>query len=1082
MAIMHVRQEGGCLRMHLSHLAIPCVGHVASEVATFKWGNKRLWECILPVGCYNRSHAHRCIRSTQTDATWEVQSTVHKHSCNFIRQPTQRVLMDVVMSDVDHEGAQSALSIEVRDGLIYVLDQQLLDTEIQRSSLLKELLNSNGSTSVPLSIELFTRWRKYVHAELEQQSDPENTSQDVQKLNDITLLEKASLLEAADVLIDVKTVAAAAKAIAHHLTIDDAVLPLLDAFTPARTVQVLKAAPLTITRLLRLPSALHHLIIEAQIESANLCINDEVFPVHCRPPPGLCALTFLTSLSLPNTQAAACDAALLAPALGPLTALVHLDLHDCGITHARAPMLAGAIAGLVSIQHLDLSSNMLLRSGVEALLPSLEGLTNITHLSLAANTIIEARACISKLLCVLPQLKSLELTNNTALRPDKAAEAEARRSDVSAESRVESFPQLPPLQDLLVSSQALDIVDVAGFVVPLLHGVASTITRLHLSDNSLTNAVDLLCSAMQHMPHLRDLDVRGCGFSTADVRAMLESLVAAHASLGQTDAVDEEDDIVPVLERLSIGEVDQRPADYMDDTIAMACLLSRCTALCHLDIGCVDMPLHPDTLAIQNLTALTGLDMSQNLMHVEFAESLTALSGLLSWNASAMLEAAPGPSHMAALQLFTALTLLDLSENSMDDPAALAPALRELTALRSLNLAENDLLQRGSPLPAALEGLQQMQTLMLSGNPVDAVIAATLAESLAKLTGLSALMLEEMCEDGEATRALGMCLPALAGLSALLLSENKLPGSAQPLLAHVLCGMSCLQHLQLQGVGLKARSLELLANTLPQLPRLAVLGIGGNTLSPSSADAIGKAAAESDLLTELDLSSSHLGHKGLMALAPHIANFKVLQVLDLGDIGVRENKPIQGQAWAAVLAALALLPGLRELDLGSNVFTRSLVLQHIAPLVSLLTALQALYIEDCGMNAETVAAWVAATASLTGLNTLSIGGNSQPANVGDLVAQLPLLEDLSLRESGLSDNDLIVLCGGLSKLAGLRMLTLSINDLTETAVSKAAEQLPRVLIEFEPDDDMVSVDDEDDSDDDDSDLNEHSDSESSIDA
>lgn len=903
-------------------------------------------------------------------------------------------------------------------------------------------------------------------------------------------------MQAADVLIDDTTVSAAAKAIAHSLTDDDEVLvcfnmqhphkwrmdqvvhvapftsplylqALLESFTPTRTMQVLRSAPVTLSRMLRaLPPALHPLIIESQIESASLLIDTELLPPFCRPPPGLSTLTFLTSLSLPSTDAAACDPVLLAAALEPLTTLVHLNLKDTSLTAANAPILASAISGLTGLQHLDVSSNMILRSGVEAMIPSLGMLTNMTFLSLATNCIMRARAAILSILGTLKNLKILDLSSNSALRRDKSSEVAERQRNNMPEP--DSFGPLPPLQELLLDSEGLDSIDVASCVAPLLQRVAPTLTRLHLSDNSIMFAAEALCSAMAIMPHLCDLDVRGCGFTVADVLSMLENLAAARASEVSEGIADE--NAALRLQSLSFGELDPRPSDSEADmALRMGRVFSRCTALQHLDITCLDIALHPDILPIQHLIGLTGLDISQNTLTGEFAESLTALQQLVCLRA-AMVDGAHGAGFMAALALFTALTELDLSENGIEDYASLSVALRELTALQKLDLGTNNLLASGTDLPAALEGLSSLQSLSLTCNDVVEATAAQLARSLATLTGLTEMVLDTMCQKEGAARALGACLPSLTGLVSLALDENKLPESAQPLVASIVQRMRCLRELDLAGMGFKGRHMELVAKTIADLPRLSVLSVGGNSLPAAAASALGKAVAELDLLRELDLQGSSLGHRGLTALAPWIGQLKVLQAVNLGEIGTHEDKPIPGHGWSAVCAALATLPGLRELELKGNMFTRTVVVSYIAPHLSQMTALQVLDVGDCSMNANTITAWMDAIAPLTGLNSLDIAGNTLPAKIGEMIARLPLLEDVSLRDCGLSDNDLHVLCDGLSLLDGLRMVTLSMNDVSHEAVSNAADVLPHAVIEFEQDfsdHDVVSVDE---SDNDDSDA------------
>lgn len=862
--------------------------------------------------------------------------------------------------------------------------------------------------------------------------------------------------------------------------------PLLDSFTTARTLQVLRAAPISVVRLLRsLPAAYHPLIIEAQVYSACLSLKCELLPVCCRPAPGLSALTFLTSLSLPHTDAAACLPELFAAALEPLTSLVHLNLHDSGITASSVPAFAGAIKCLTALKHVDLSSNVLLRSGVDALIPALKHLTNISLLHLSRNSIIAARSSVQQILSILPLLKSLDISHNSALYPDSdedrvtsvphpgdSLEQQERLRLQAAHSRAVQFSTVPSLEELLLVNAGLENSDFVSFVAPLLMSAAPSLTCLNLSENGLTAmAAPYICDPMNRMACLRELHLSSCAFTAADVCMMLEALQNARAAL----LSDDEDHQVagPMLEHLNVA--------YMDTHLmvdADAVIIGRCKALRSLDISCIEMPVQSmDVVQIQELTALTALDISSSLLYAEFAEQIRSLTSLLSLKASSACEEMPASEFLQSLALLTALTDLDLSDNNLEDSAGLAHALRGLTDMKHLDLAHNDLLQPKSQLPAALAVLSSLRMLALSGNAVDAECASELALAVNQLTDLTALMLDEMSRGPDATLALGAALQTLTGLSALDLTANELTKSSQPMLTSMLRRMPHLQELELAGIGLDSNGVQLVANAVADLPRLSVLVLNSNAIPASIAAAAGKAFQRMERLRNLDVSSSRLGHKGLTLLSRGIRECTSLQTINLGDIGTIEDRPIQGAGWEAVLAALAALPGLRDLVLGDNVFTRTLVSESIKPIISRMTALQALNIENCEGNTEIVAAWIDAIAPLTGLNELAIGGNTLPANVGSLLSEFCLLEDLSLSDSGLSDNDLHVLSRELVALSGLRMLTLSLNDLSEAAVASAAEVLPRVIIEFEQDDDdeAVSMDD-DETDDDISDDEDGSDS------
>lgn len=96
------------------------------------------------------------------------------------------------------------LGIEVKEGRIFVDGDQLLDDEVQRSKLLKNMLNSQGLTSVPLSASLFKRWRQHVSKDMEKQpaDAASNAVEENTSLSNCTLDDRVAVLEVREVAND----------------------------------------------------------------------------------------------------------------------------------------------------------------------------------------------------------------------------------------------------------------------------------------------------------------------------------------------------------------------------------------------------------------------------------------------------------------------------------------------------------------------------------------------------------------------------------------------------------------------------------------------------------------------------------------------------------------------------------------------------------------------------------------------------------------------------------------------------------------------------------------------------------------
>lgn len=457
-------------------------------------------------------------------------------------------------------------------------------------------------------------------------------------------------------------------------------------------------------------------------------------------------------------------------------------------------------------------------------------------------------------------------------------------------------------------------------------------------------------------------DLSSCALSCNEIAEILSAIpdqTQPEVATGKQDSSTSAQP-APLLESLAVREMDPIQMDPDEDVDALPAALQRFVLLKTLDISSMELPAHAmDALPIGSLAALTSLDVSANsvLQQSPLGTRLSCLTALQCLNVNSLfLPDDVLSAFAAALSSLTALSVLDLGNNSITSgPAcsALAKVLATLPSLQSLDLSDNDVLDTDSAVVAALPRMSNLRELSLQQNELHDDTVAPLACALAQLTLLDDLSIAAICAavgpDTVIPPALRLCsaLTSLTNLTSLCISSNSFHGPDASALASILMPLSKLSHLEMSMVELPATHMGCTASTLAKMSSLTSLDLSSNRLGSDGADALAPHLAQMTWLRDLDLSSSVLSPAGLHVIGNSLKALTALRSVRLDDVVASRSAP---EAWGQVFAALACIAGLRELELRYNRFPSSCIAEHIAPHMSGLTSLESLDFQDCGMS------------------------------------------------------------------------------------------------------------------------------------
>ncbi|MBW4659338.1 MAG: leucine-rich repeat domain-containing protein [Drouetiella hepatica Uher 2000/2452] len=330
-------------------------------------------------------------------------------------------------------------------------------------------------------------------------------------------------------------------------------------------------------------------------------------------------------------------------------------------------------------------------------------------------------------------------------------------------------------------------------------------------------------------------------------------------------------------------------------------------------------------------------------------------------------------------------------------------------------------------LPQALEALENLKTLRLSGNPLRVIPEVILGlrqleylnltsvglleipDSIAQLTNLTQLRLHS-----NQISTIPDSIAQLTNLTQLRLHSNQISTIPE----------SIAQLTNLTTLDLSSNQISTIPESIAQLTNLTELYLHSNQIST-----IPESIAQLTNLTELYLSSNQITAipdsiaqlTNLTQLRLHINQISIIpesiaQLTNLTELSLRSNQI------TAIPDSIAQLTNLTELSLRSNQITA--IPDSIAQLTN-LTQLR--------LNSNQISVIPESIAQLTNLTELYLNSNQITA-IPDSIAQLTNLTELSLRS-----NQITAIPDSIAQLTNLMMLDLEKNQVTQ--IPKAVSQL-----------------------------------------
>ena len=312
------------------------------------------------------------------------------------------------------------------------------------------------------------------------------------------------------------------------------------------------------------------------------------------------------------------------------------------------------------------------------------------------------------------------------------------------------------------------------------------------------------------------------------------------------------------LKRLELPDLDAMEfgtwAAMPDDVSGLTASLAGLVSLEHLVLGGFMGLLEEDMERIlSSLTALQHLNLSLNGLTSDIAPALAALK---------------------------AITHLDLSHNTLWGEAGMASvsaSLSLLTGLAYLNLGNNhDGQALGDAAAAAALGLSlppSLTYLSMADSYIGAACVLAYAPGLQRLTALRSLDLSRniVVDSVEARtgcmQALGGCLERMPGLTALDLSRNHLGPYCMVMLTGSFQRLPNLQNLNLGVNLLGGGGAKVLAACLPHMPKLQELLLDGNSFGDDGFAAIAGSLMGLPSLAKIGFSRNELTGSAVKALA-----------------------------------------------------------------------------------------------------------------------------------------------------------------------------------------------------------------------
>ena len=679
------------------------------------------------------------------------------------------------------------------------------------------------------------------------------------------------------------------------------------------------------------------------------------------------------------------------------------------ITDEAADDIADVLSQNTKLKEIDIGSNNLQTTSAIKIFQGIMHIFTLTKFDIAYNMITnEATAYIMSILSNNNVLKELNLSHNNIVISDfaKCNFTNLQELDLS----YTNLQTVLGIKDLEVAT--LQKCNISGHCIPTnnLNGIAgflfendelqeldlscnnlqgmgtrfileflniSNLTKLNISNNSITSDLSSIVNALVHATKLVQLDLSYNALNSDNIEYILYKAksVFVHSK----------------ILNLSGNEIRNGAAT------ALANVLSDNSKLKELNL--CNTNLQTEEMSTLRFPYLTKLCISHNDITHEAAESIAALlsesSGLKELDLSYNNLKSVGIMKICRINLQKLYTL-NISHNGITTQAAndIKTFLSHNLELQALDISCSDLLETGCrSIFTVLKSITTLCTLKLTNCHVINEAADELATTLFHNSLLHELDLSyNNLSTSDAVKIFNG-MKNISHLMTLNISHNMITDEAAEIIATVLSHNNKLQSLNLSYNYFTSKGFVKIFEHLQFIMYLRSLNISHNEITIKAAHSIATFLTHNSKLEELDLSNAILQTAGIIVIFKSLRYFSNLKKVYIN------GTMITDEAADDIAAVLSQNTELEELDIGCN---------HLQRLVAMIIC----------------------RASLMNLTTLNISHNGMTAesahDIGTFLSRNTKLEKLNLSHNHLSSA--IRICR--TSLTDLTTLNISHNDIT----------------------------------------------------
>ena len=604
-----------------------------------------------------------------------------------------------------------------------------------------------------------------------------------------------------------------------------------------------------------------------------------------------------------NSNEAADDIAIV---LSQNTKLQELDICDNDLQTASAIKIFQSIKSISTLTKLNIAHNMFTDEATEYILNILSNNRKLRELTLSHNNIV-----ISDLTkCVFTDLQVLDLSytnlqtvasiENLMVVTLKKCNISGNCISIKEAKRIAAFlSKNDGLKELNLSHNNLQGIGIKSILDCL---NVSNLIKLNISNNNVTDGLNLIANGLTHATKLLQLDLSynklrsdnikcflykaksifvnlmnlnlsgneiGSGAATALANVLSENTKLKELCLSHTDLQIEE--VSKIFDELRFSSLIKLSLsyNYITDEAAgiIATFLSTSNELKELDLSYNNLKSAGAVMICRtNLSKLTTFKIDHNSISTQAVNDIAAFlacnSNLqvldLSYND---LQELDFRNIFTIFRDLSVLSTLKLSNCNVINGAAdkLAKVLLHTILLQEFHLSHNNLSTPDTiKIFNGMKNISHLLTINVSHNMITDEAAENIATVLSQNNKLLSLDLSYNYFRSEGFIKIFECLKNIVYLRKLDISCNEIEATAADSIATVLSHNSKLEEFEIANNFMQTAGIITIFKSLKNISSLKKICINGNMITDEAADDIAVVLSQNTKLEELDISCSNL--------------------------------------------------------------------------------------------------------------------------------------------------------------------------------------------------------------------------------